>query len=46
MELKNTKYQYRVENAGFKIPNLRCIGLFSQSIVLKTEAFKTDCKTL
>ena len=40
MELKNAKYQFSVENAEFKIPNLRhidiYIGLFSQSIVFKT----------
>ena len=35
--LKNAKYLFRVENAEFKIPNFRHIGLFSQSIVFKTE---------
>ena len=29
MELKNAKYQFRIENTKFKIPNLRYIGLFS-----------------
>ena len=42
MELKNAKYQFRVKNTEFKIPNLKYIGLFSQSIVLKQK----DCKTL
>ena len=37
VELKNVKDQFRVEDAEFKIPNLRYIGLFSMSIVFKTE---------
>ena len=37
MELKNAKYQFRVENTEFKTPNLRYIDLFSESIVFKTE---------
>ena len=37
MELKSVKYQFRVEKTEFKIPNLRFIGLFSQSVVFKTE---------
>ena len=37
VELKNVKYQFRAEDAEFKIPNLRYIGLFSLSIVFKTE---------
>ena len=40
VELKNTKYQFRVENTEFKIPNLRHIGLFSRSIVFKTEGLQ------
>ena len=40
MELKNAKYQFRVENTEYKIPNLRYIGLFSQSIVFKTRIVK------
>ena len=35
--LKNTKYQFGVENTEFKIQNLRYIGLFPQPIVFKTE---------
>ena len=33
VELKNAKYEFRVENMEFKIPSLRYIGLFSQSTV-------------
>ena len=40
VELKNAKYQFRIENGKFKIPNLRYIGLFSQSIVFKTRIVK------
>ena len=40
MELKNAKYQFGVENKEYKIPNLRSIGLFSQSIVFKTEGLE------
>ena len=31
------KYQFGAENKEFKISNLRYMGLFSQSIVFKTE---------
>ena len=41
MELQNVAYQFWDENTEFKIPNVRCVGLFSQSIVLKTEELKT-----
>ena len=34
---ENAKYQFGFENVEFKIPDLRYIGLFSQSIVFKTE---------
>ena len=34
---QNAKYQFGFENMKFKIPDLRYIGLFSQSIVFKTE---------
>ena len=37
MDLKNAKYRFWVENTKFKIPNVRYIGLFSQSIVFKNE---------
>ena len=37
MALQNAKYQFRVENTEFKIPNFRYIGLFSQLFVFKTE---------
>ena len=40
MELKNAKYQFTAENTEFKIPNLRYIVLFSQSIVFKTRILK------
>ena len=43
MELKNAKYQFRVENTEFKIPNLRYIGLFSQSIVFKNRRIVKRC---
>ena len=36
-ELKYAKYQFRVENTEFEIPNLRYIGFVSESIVFKTE---------
>ena len=35
------KYQFRIENAKFKIPSLRYIGLFTQSIVFKTGIVKS-----
>ena len=35
--LKNAKYQFWGVDAEFKIPNVRCKGLFSQSVVYKTE---------
>ena len=41
MKLKNTKYQFEVENTKFKIQNLRYIGLFPQSIVFKTERLQS-----
>ena len=37
VELKNVKHQFGVENKEFKIRNLRYIGLFSETIVFKTE---------
>ena len=35
--LWNTSYQFGVENTEFKIPDLRYVSLFSQSVVFKTE---------
>ena len=38
----NAKYQFRVEDTEFKVPNLRYTGFFIQLIVFKTEGLQVE----